>query len=84
VHAETRYPLTTDVQEHRSVLGAFQSRTEQTAQDIDSMGPQRAQPDLASLPEEPYRGRSGVEMQGANVGLDRFGDACPRVVEEQQ
>ncbi len=84
VHTETRHPLTTDVEEHREVLGAFQSRTEQMAQDVDRMGPQRAQPDLASFPEEPYRGRRGVEMQGSHVGLNRFGDASPRIVEEQQ
>src|SRR5919198_3813493 len=80
VHAETRHPLTTDIQEHREVLGAFQSRPEQTAQDVDRMGPQRAEPDLASFPEELYRGKRGVELQGSNVGLNRFGDTRPRVV----
>src|SRR5262249_36437754 len=84
VHTETRHPLTTDVQEHREVLGACQARTEQTAQDLDRMGPQRAEPDLASFPEEPYRGRSGAEMQGANVSLDRFGNTRPCVIEERQ
>ena len=69
MNSETSYSLTTDIEEHRSILGAFQSRAEKIAQDVDRVGPKGAEPDLSSFAEESYRSRRGVELKSADVGV---------------
>ena len=48
------------------------------------MGPQRAEPDLASFPEEAHGGRRAVQLERSDVGLRRFGGASPCIVQEQE
>src|SRR2546425_846297 len=77
VNAETGDPLTPDIEEHRHVVAPCQPCPEESAQDLDGMGPQRAEPDLAAFPEEAHGGRRAVELERSDVGLRRFGGASP-------
>src|SRR5437588_12948780 len=80
VNAETGDPLMPDIEEHRHVVAPCQPCTEESAQDLDGMGPQRAEPDLASFPEEAHGGRRAVQLERSDVGLSRFGGARPCIV----
>jgi hypothetical protein len=84
VHAETGEPLTPDVEEHRQGVAPCKPCTEESASDLDGMGPQRAEPDLAAFPEAAHGGRRAVELERSDVGRRCCGGASPWVVQAQE
>ncbi len=73
VDTETGYPLAACVEEHRHVLGTFESRTEKSSQYVDRMQPKRAESNLASFSDKAYGSRRVVDMKRSDVGLCCFG-----------